>query len=98
MNATDGRAGRVVFTESGPFTYVPYSTYSNGAPCGSPSQDSATRSPVPVIMITSELPLDHPGRSTISLMIEARFGVRWLGPAVPVDVHGTGDQDTKAVV
>ena len=41
-------------------------TWSRGAPPGSPLYDSATRSPLPVIMMTRELPLDQPGRLTIS--------------------------------
>ena len=43
-----------------------YSTCNRGAPVESPSKDSATRLPVPVIMITSELPLDQPTRLVIS--------------------------------
>ena len=42
-----------------------YCTCSRGAPAGVPSYDSATRSPVPSIMIASELPLNQPGRFTI---------------------------------
>jgi hypothetical protein len=45
---------------------VAYSMCSSGAPAGSPSYDSATRLPVPVMITTSALPLDHNGRSTIS--------------------------------
>jgi hypothetical protein len=33
---------------------------------GVPSNDSAVRSPVPLMMTTSELPLDQPGEFTIS--------------------------------
>lgn len=43
-----------------------YSTCNKGAAAASPLNDSAVRSPLPVISTTSELPLDQPGRSTIS--------------------------------
>ena len=52
-----------------------YSTRSKGAWLWFPSKDSAVRSPVPVMMMTMELPLDHPGRFTISWIIEAIPGV-----------------------
>ena len=45
---------------------VMYSTRSKGALAGSPLYDSATRSPVPVMITTSELPLTQPGRLIIS--------------------------------
>ena len=49
------------------------STCKNGA-C-EPSKDSAVRSPVPLIMIAIELPLDQPGRFTISWITKAMLGV-----------------------
>jgi hypothetical protein len=45
-------------------------------------------------MMARELPLDQPGRFTISCMTDAIFGVRWSGPASPT-VHGAGDHDTE---
>ena len=71
-----------------------YSTCSKGAPDSSPSYASAVRSPLPVIIIASELPLDHPERSMISCMIEDISGVCWSGPASPTVVHGTGAHST----
>jgi hypothetical protein len=56
------------------------------------------RRPVPVTIITSELPLVQPGRSTISLMTGARSGVRWLGPISFTTLQGGGDQPTLADV
>lgn len=49
-------------------------------------------------MITSELPLAHPPRLTISCMTEAMLGVCWSGPASPVVVRGGGDHDAAAPV
>ena len=62
--ASGSLAGAVMVT-TGSESSV-YSTCNNGAPAWSPLKDSAVLSPVPVIMITSELRLDHPSRSTIS--------------------------------
>ena len=99
--ATEGRAivwSAPAFTSGGWFNV--YSTRSKGAPAGPPSYESATRRPVPVpvMMITKELPPDHPGRSTISWITEDSSGVRWFGPASPMACHGGGDQGTDAVV
>ena len=77
---------------------VPYSTCNRGAAAGIPSYASAVRSPLPLTIITNELPLDQPGRSTISWMIGDKSGVRWSGPATPTVVQATGDQCTAAVV
>lgn len=57
-----------------------------GAAAATPSYASVTRLPVPVMMITSELLLVQPERSTISWMTEARSGVCWSGPASPVEM------------
>jgi hypothetical protein len=85
--------------------YVPgtHSTWSKGAPLVSPSCDSAIRESSllvvsPVMMTTSELPLDQPPRPTISSMTAARFGVRWAAPAAPFEVHGGGVHETEALV
>ena len=43
-----------------------YSTCNRGAPDGRLSYALAVRTPVPVIIITRQLPADHPGRFTIS--------------------------------
>ena len=75
-----------------------YSICSKGAAAGNPLYASATRSPVPVMMTTSEFPLDQPGRFTISCTTEPILGVRCPEPASPTIVHPTGDQGTAAVV
>ncbi|KKL83740.1 hypothetical protein LCGC14_1971690, partial [marine sediment metagenome] len=41
-------------------------------------------------------PADQPGRWTISWTIEARFGVRWSGPASPTLVHAAGAHEERA--
>ena len=53
-----------------------YSTCSSGAAAETPSYASAVRSPIPLMMITTELPLVHPDRSTISWMTGAISDVR----------------------
>ncbi len=78
--------------------FAQYSTCSKGAPVGKPLYASATRLPVPVMMITSALPLTQPAPFTTSWMIGARFGVRWSTPAAPMVIHDTGDHSTAAVV
>ena len=65
---------------------------------GSPRKASATLSPVPVIMITREFPLAHPGLLIISWMMGAILGVCWPSPASPTMFHGGGDQDSEAAV
>ena len=56
------------------------------------------RTPVPVMMMTSELPLAQPGRLAISWMTEVRSGVRWSGSAWPFAVHAAGAQLMAAAV
>lgn len=51
-----------------------------------------------MIIITKELPLVHPGLSIISWITGAILGVRWSTPASPTVFHGSGDQETEAVV
>lgn len=74
------------------------STWSSGALGGSPSNDSAVRSPLPVMTITSELPLIQPERFTISWMTEDISGVLWSGPAASLVGQAGGDQATDAEV
>ena len=75
-----------------------YSTCSSGAPPAFPLYDSATRSPVPVIMITNEFPAAHPARPTISSTTGPMSGVRWSDPAAPTLVHTGGFHVTADVV
>jgi len=94
-----GGAGVLVGVFVGVFSGVElYSICSKGAAAGNPLCASATRSPVPVMMITSEFPLDQPGRFTISCTTEPILGVRCPIPAAPTIVHPTGVQGTAAVV
>ena len=51
-----------------------------------------------MIRITRELPLAQPGRLTISWMMAAIFGVRWLRPASLTTPQYTGLHPTEAVV
>ncbi len=91
-------AGALIITDGVWLPDSVYSTCSKGAAAAAPSQASATRSPVPVMMMASELPLAQPGRLTISCMTEAMSGVCWSGPASPFVVQGGGDQETVAAV
>jgi len=54
--------------------------------------------PEPVMMTTSELPLDQPVRSTISWITGLISAVRWSGPASPITFHAGGLQGSNAVV
>ena len=76
--AVGAGVGVLVAVGVGPGVGVPvlYSTCSSGAPAGSPLYDSAVRLPLPVMIMASELPLDQPGRLTISWMMAAISGVR----------------------
>ena len=55
---------------------IAYSTCSSGAPDGSPSYDSATRRPLPLMITANALPDAHPDRLTISWMTGTRSAVR----------------------
>ena len=75
-----------------------YSTWSNGALAESPSYEKAVRCPLPVMRITSELPLAQPGRLTISCMMKTIFGVRCLRLASPIVDQAAGLHPAAAVV
>ncbi len=58
--------GAVIVTTGATLVVTAYSTCNWGAPALLPSNDSAVRSPAHLMMTTTELPGDQPGRSTIS--------------------------------
>src|SRR4051794_21282465 len=49
-------------------------------------------------MIASALPLAQLERFTISCTSALRFGVRWFGPWLSLEVHATGAHDCEAPV
>src|SRR5439155_201445 len=55
------------------------------------------RRPVPVTIMTSALPLAHPGRLTTSWITALRSGVRSFAEVSP-ELHATGAQPVAAVV
>ena len=75
-----------------------YSTCKVGALAGTPSKDSAVRSPVPVMIMTIELPLIHPGLPTISSIIEEISAVCWSAVATLVVFQAGGFQVTLSFV
>src|SRR3712207_6216125 len=69
-----------------------------GRPVADPSNASAVRVPVPVMITESALPLAQPVRLTICWTTDERFGVRWSTPRAPTVDQGAGAHAAFAVV
>jgi hypothetical protein len=74
-----------------------YSKCRSGAVGALPSNASAVRCPLPVMMKAIALPLAQPGRLTTCCITAARLGVRWFAPSW-LALQAAGDHCTEALV